>query len=322
MAAFSTRTSLAAGLALYALGAFLLAVFLGVAPDRTAAIRDGRAALCEALAIHCSVLVDRNDFKQLEVTLHQIVSRNDEIRSAGIRLADGNLLVEVGDHASQWPNGAGAFSTDRHVHVAIRRGPHEWGWLELQFRPLARVGVWRMTVHPLLPPAVFIGVVSFLGFRSLLGTLQHLEPENVDMRVRAALDMLPEGLLLVDEKNCIVVANATVARWVNQEPEKLKGKRVGELGWSRDYTGTRTNIVPSTKKRDVTPQDKTTIRLQCGGGPERVLWVNCSPVLGKSGSHRGTLISLQEVTRLVRTLPPARAPNALDGKAEAPMWCI
>lgn len=325
MPSFSTRTSLALGLALYVLAAFFLATFFGIMPDRTQAVREGRGALCESLAIHCSVLIDRSEFKQLESTLAQIVERNDDVVSAGLRLADGKHLIEIGDHAASWPEMVGTYSTDTHVHVSIERDQRQWGWLELQFRPLAAAGDWAIPAHPLLPPLVFIGVVCFLGFRSLLGTVGHLERSSTELRIRAAFDMLPEGLLLVDDDGKIVVANATITRWVGRDAEELKGKPVADLGWTRDYTGTLNKIMPLTAEQQARPQDKSTIRLKNSQGVERILWVNCSPVLGKGGVHRGTLISLQEVTRLMRTMPPTQTRTTYKRRgAESgdPMWSI
>ena len=55
----------------------LVAIYLGLVPDRLGAIREGRAALAEAIAANSSAFISQADIRRLEATLRLVVDRND-----------------------------------------------------------------------------------------------------------------------------------------------------------------------------------------------------------------------------------------------------
>ena len=68
-------------------------------------------------------------------------------------------------------------------------------------------------------------MACFLAFALILRTvLKHLDPSKaVPKRVREALDNLAEGLLILDTKDQILLANTAFASVAGIEPEKLTG---------------------------------------------------------------------------------------------------
>ena len=168
----SGKSRLAFGLTLYVLFVFALALRLGILPDGPTAVREGRASLCEAVAVNAAILLGQNDLIQLEHIMAEIVRHDDHLESAGVRRADGELLVEAGEHQAAWREVSGVHSTDTQVQVPLGSEDQTWGSLEVRFRPSTRPGTWRSNVPPLMPLFVFVGVACFVGFRSFLGTLR------------------------------------------------------------------------------------------------------------------------------------------------------
>jgi hypothetical protein len=110
---------------------------VGLLPDRAADL-NGRKALCESLAVACSLAAQRDDRALIENVIRAVVGRNPEIISAAVRRTDGDLLVAVGDHRNHWGEAAGKRSTPTHMHVPIALGDKPWGSIEVRFRPFTR----------------------------------------------------------------------------------------------------------------------------------------------------------------------------------------
>ena len=85
MKIISATTRVTFGLICLAVSVWLVAFALGMFPDRHGAVVDGRMALSENVALHCSLLASRNDWQTMETSLNGLVQRNDDIQSAAIR---------------------------------------------------------------------------------------------------------------------------------------------------------------------------------------------------------------------------------------------
>ena len=76
----------------------MTASLFGLMPDRIAAVRDGRAALAEAIAANSSILITQKDVGRLEGILGLVVDRNEDLLSAALRTEAGQRIVTLGDH--------------------------------------------------------------------------------------------------------------------------------------------------------------------------------------------------------------------------------
>ena len=52
-----------------------------------------------------------------------------------------------------------------------------------------------------------------------------------DARLQSALDTLTEGLLVIDRRQNIVLANEAFARLLGSTPDKLLGQQASKLAW-------------------------------------------------------------------------------------------
>ena len=134
--AMSTRFRIVIGLASLLMSVMLGAMALEIVPDRRSAVLDGRNQLSEAIAVNSSVLVNRGDIRRIQAILTVLVSRHDEILSAGIRKVDGELIVDVADHAAEWQEQITDYSTDSQVFVPLQNAEGKWGSLEIRFTPI------------------------------------------------------------------------------------------------------------------------------------------------------------------------------------------
>ena len=279
-------------------------MMLGMVPERGSAILAGRADLCETIAICSSDYISRGEVRRLEQLLRSVVERNDELLSTGVRRTSGQLVADINDHAAAWDTSAGQESTDTHVHVPVRSGHERWGSVELRFQPIAKSGVGGWFANPWVQLTIFVAAATYvLFFFYLQKMLAHLDPsQTVPKRVRAALDSLAEGLIVVDNQQRIVLANQSFAQWVGRPPEKLVGSPANKLKWVINEQGDKPATYPwDDAIRLEVAQAGVMVGLQQKNQPLRNLIANASPVLGHDGKYRGVLVSFDDVTQLEDT---------------------
>ena len=297
----SARTRIVFGLFLLLVGVLLLAITLGIVPNERRAEMAGRGKLCEAIAVQCSISVARGEVDRLSATLKPMLSRDEDILSAGVRREDGTLVSQYGDHAANWTNVNENAPLDSNIFVPIYSGDSRWGSLEMRFRPLSATGIRGWFMNPQIRLVGFVSFVCLIIYSFYLRRmLQHLDPSKaVPPRVRSALDTLAEGLIVLDNEHRIVLANQAFAEIVGKSPDQLMGIAVSHLRWESAQGDT---LAQSTPWVEVTqtgePSRGVMMRLRDEKSNLRSFSVNCSPVMGGEGKTRGVLVSLDDVTRL------------------------
>ena len=212
----------------------ILAMYLNIIPDRIGAVRDGRISLAESIAVHCTALVMGGQTPRLENDLNLLAERNPDLLSFALRRLDGRMLVTAGDHDNHWQPLEGEYSTENQILVPISDGEKRWGQLELRFTPMREEGLMGVLQTPAVKIGLFIGLACFLAFYFYLGrVLRQLDPSQaIPGRVRAALDTMAEGLLVLDRKEQVVLANKAFATLIDKSPDSLLGHRAGEFPWT------------------------------------------------------------------------------------------
>ena len=311
MPKLNAKTHIAVGLAFLVVTLLLAAVSLQLVPDRIAAIRESRATLAETIAINSSAFIIKNDFKVLKLILGLVVKRNDDIVSAAVRHDSGKAIVTIGEH--QWDDAGGEHSTDTHLKVPIFSGKKKWGQMELRFTPLTAQGWLSVVDHPLTKLVAFMALTSFILFWLYLRRmLKHLDPSQaVPPHVRAALDTLAEGLMVLDLKENIVLANQAFASIVGRTTDDLATGHASEFEWlgpegepldPADYPWTKALTEGTTQRDDIIHLHDSESRL-------RIFKVNSSPVLGSGDKPGGALVSLDDVSELEEARESAEAAN-------------
>ena len=185
----------------------LIAQVLGFLPDRSSLELEAREKFCESLAVQLSWAASRNDIRSVQNTLSSVVARNDELLSAAIRSSQNTIKASEGDHSKYWvPNESGKSTLEG-----------ETGWALLTRSSYSAV--------------FFIIVVGFgFYFLFLRRALKELDPSAViPERVKAAFDVLAEGLLIVDNDGSIVLANRAFSELTGLDADSLTGRDASRL---------------------------------------------------------------------------------------------
>ncbi|MCA9198832.1 MAG: response regulator [Planctomycetales bacterium] len=294
----SPKSRIAVGLVSLTLSLALVAVVLGMYPNQRQLVLDGRLRQSEALALSASVLKNSGREDDLLLLLESVVRRDPQVLSAALRLADGELAAAMGDHEDHWETQAvvGANTETQFVLPIIESGEH-WGVVELRYAPAQPNNWFSRTVVRFF---VFMALGGFLFYSIFLGkVLQQLDPSNaVPKRVRSALDTLTEGLLVLDSKGRIILANQSFAKLIGKDANRLVGLRASSFPWvTNEEDGFE---FPWQKALDSKqPQANSMLRMRSGESDTlQTFVVNSSPVLGTDGEYRGVLVSFDDVTQL------------------------
>lgn len=298
----STKFRLSLGLASILASLLMTAAFLGVIPDRNSAILEGRAALAETIAANSSIFITRSDLRRMEANLSLIIERNEEILSAAVVDQDSTIVLEVGDHQNRWQELEGGSHNTSQLSVPIMERHTQWGQIQLRFQPLTPVVWYGFIYNPLLQLLSFIGLFAFIGFYFYLGRmLKHLDPSQaIPDRVRSALNTMAEGLLVLDAKQNIVLANEAFSQIVDRESQELLGKPISLFPWANtdDSPVTDRETPWGIALREGEAQTSEMLRLPVAEGCSKTFMINCSPVLNSNGKAAGVLISFDDVTEL------------------------
>ena len=129
----NARSRIAIGQVFLLVGVLWLAIAMGLVPSERQAVLTGRAKICEEIAVFGSALVERNDIPTLDAALRAVAARNPDILSLGLRKENGTLLIQTGNHASEWANASDA-AVDSRFLVPISVNDKSWGKVEVRFK--------------------------------------------------------------------------------------------------------------------------------------------------------------------------------------------
>jgi len=300
---FNAASRIAFGQIGLLISVLLGASFCGLLPDQQASIRAGRTAIAEALTANSSALITQYDVRRLEADLQLVVERNSDLLSAGLRTAEGLLITNVGSHKDNWQLNESDYSSDNQIKVPIWAGSTQWGHVELRFKPLGREGWLGLLTDPLLMLIAFVSVCCFTGFYFYLGRmLKHLDPSQaIPGRVRSALDTMAEGLVVLDGKEQIALANSAFEKLLGKTSDELLGTNISKLPWS-DAHGELLQAQDRPWQRALQTglaEINQRVRLTLPEQTRLTFMINCSPVLGSGGgTHVGVLVSFDDVSKL------------------------
>lgn len=208
-------------------GATLLAEFLQVLPNARKYVGQGRVALCESLAISGTALLATGNLDGLEQSVNALVARNENL--LGVRLIEtsGKVRFETDDHAAYWSDDKAR--VEHNMIAPIFRGGDRWGDLQVAFQEhdiqlgYARYGI--MGVLALILPLCFVQFSLLLKHM-----LEALNPEGaVPETVREFINTFAGGLVLIDDKQRILIANEHLAEALEKQPSELVGKPIESL---------------------------------------------------------------------------------------------
>jgi len=280
-------------------------------PDARLAELQEKRRRSEAISLCAAVLIDQNQWLELQSILRLVASKDSSIRSIGVRKSTGELTVHTQEHATGWESaqkdqGGGTLITYEvplvfnKSHDGNAEVDSRWGNVELVYRLDGFHQTLELTQYPIINLVIFFVCSSLVTYTYLIGRVMGFfhTTQVVPDRVRQALDTLAEGLLILDDKDRIILANQAFANLAELPPEKLAGKPVAKLSWSQPE-GQKSNVLPWTaaKGKDGPITDHLLV-LHANPQSPKVLSVNATPLSTGDGTHRGCLASFRDVTQL------------------------
>jgi diguanylate cyclase (GGDEF)-like protein/PAS domain S-box-containing protein len=280
----------------------LVGDMLGLMPNVYKASLEARKKFVESLAVQLSYTAEKADYDTISVTMQSIVDRNEDVLSAALRRdSDDKLIAESGNHLRHWVQPDGDSSTPTHAQVPIFQGDRRWGTVEVSFRPIAPKSLLGFMQQPFVRLMLFVAISGFVGYLLLLKrTLRQLDPTQViPGRVQAALDVLAEGVLIVDTNEQIVLANHTFSHIADLQPVDLLGRQISEIDWNHPEASGADAVFPWTLSLE-DGRSHTGVPLTLSPDDEQVLTfnVNCAPITDDRGNKRGVMVTFDDVTEL------------------------
>ena len=217
---------LAIVLAWLSLTGVMAAQWLGVLPDVHSRVLTQRIALCENLAVNCSLFLAAERQDAIEVSLEELRRRGGDVISAAVRRTDGVSIATAGDHDAAWILQPHSVSTENQLRVPMLTGRRHWGELEVAFRPIQPKWFFGIIDRSWAQTLLLVAAINVVLFGVLLGkVLYELDPSRAaPLRVRAAFDALSEGLLVLDNQGRIAMANLSFSRSIALPIEHLVGR--------------------------------------------------------------------------------------------------
>jgi len=276
----------------------------GVIPRQASALSVSRIHLCESLAMESIAAVDRQDFSAIRRMFDAVVKRNEDVLSVGMRSRGGRVLVATRDHGQVWQPDADEGSTLTHARIPLVRAGERWGMIEVRFVEFAPLSSFEhLADNTLLRILLFVAVAGFFAyFFYMKRMLRHLDPTAViPPRVQATLDVMAEGVLLLDQNERIVLANATFANRLERPRESLLGVKASDLGWRVPKTLEPARDLPWQRAlEDSKRHTGTPLSIKVGPDEIQTFMVNGAPVADEKGKTRGTIATFDSITEIDR----------------------
>ena len=292
----ATKTSI--GLVCSMVGILMISHHVGILPDREKIDISHRDELSEAVALTATAMLLHEDLKGLSSVLDGLVGRRADLLSIGVVAADGQLLIDTGGHEQARLNNLQDRSNDRFMEVPLGRPDNpEWGRIELRFTSAIVSGASGRARNHFYAFLLFASTTAFFVFRTFLRhVMNHLEPSRaVPQRVREALDILAEGLMIIGMNGRILLANNALADMTGRAPDEMLGMGADELGFHQDNSSADAPWHHAI--RTGRPQTNISMQLADDTGVQ-ILKVNCSPLLGNEGQYHGVMVTFDDVTQL------------------------
>lgn len=300
MLGFTPAVRLSLGLVVLTISILILAQAIGLAPGAERQQLEVRKRLAETLASQVSVAIMRGDELLLQYLLESSVERNPEILSVAVRRNDGVIVSQTKSHAQNWAKAKPNESTPTHIRFPIMINGAKRAEFELSFEPLLSES------HPIFKLPTFVLLIIFVSLSGFVGywfyikrALKHLDPSAVvPARVRNALNILAEGVLILDRREQIVLANNTLIDHLQRTEQSLMGKKASSLGWFLD---------PKQEVQDYpwlkaigsgVKQTGVRVLLPDVNNKETIFLVNAVPIMDAKGTSQGTIAVFEDITEL------------------------
>ena len=273
-------------------GAILFADWLGLVPNARQQLMRGRVSLCESLAISGTAMVASGDSQGFESTVKALVRRNESLQSVRLVDSNGKQRFATDGHDEHWSDAPKDLASN--ITVPIFRFGQPWGDLQIAFQETdaelawARYGIWGLLAFAI--PICFLQFSFFLKRMVAALNPEGAVPENV----RSFMDCFAEGLVLIDEKERILIANKRLCEALGKSPDELFGKSIGSLGFEIGDDKTEWPWDEAMRREQLVSERILRLRRQTDAGEvASTFTVTCNPFPGQ-----GLMATLDDITEI------------------------
>jgi diguanylate cyclase (GGDEF)-like protein len=297
---FSPTVRMTFGVVCVTVSLILAADMFGLIPSNERLVTQQRQRFVETLSMQLSLIAEKSTTAAVKELLLGASNRNNEVVSAALIRKDGVSIAEYGDHKKTWLSKFDLNSSTQ-MKLPVFRGKSAFATLEVSFVAVPGPGFFGIPISVIGALVVFvIGVGSFIYWYLIRRSLVYLDPNAVvPDRVRAALDVLANGVLVLDDEEHIVLANRVFSEKVNKPLTALIGTLPSALPWRQapEHGG----IFPWTEAlNNGVARTSVTLQLETENNNRRTFVVNCSPIYGddKKSKPRGVMVGFDDITEL------------------------
>jgi sensor histidine kinase regulating citrate/malate metabolism len=282
-------------------------------PNHDRQVFEYRRDLAESLAIQYSALAEREQIETVKFAMEMLAKRIPDILSLTLLQTSGTVVAQVGDHAREVVQLSGDESTLDFLQVPIYSGDQRWGMLQVAFRHTNVSALEGFVTDPWVRFLAFVTVAGFVGnLLFMKRSLRQLDPSGiVPTRVKSALDALTQGVVMIDTRDCIVLANDAFCQAVGKPVTSLIGCDLSTLSWRSTASSATVLAHPWTEAiMDKQPQANRSLLLELPEGGSRKFIINTVPIMDDASMVRGALVSFHDVTEIDRANSQLKEANS------------
>ena len=119
--------------------------------------------------------------------------------------------------------------------------------------------------------------------------------------MRATIDTLAEGVVILDKDQKIAMANEAFARITGKTAAELQGRSVSEFSWQQSQKDQSMDSFPWAQAVEGVSQTGVLLGLRTDATPRtRTFSVNSAPIFGDDGISRGVMATFDDLTAIER----------------------
>ena len=282
-------------------------LFFGFLDNKEQEVQILRKRVSENIAANVADALQSGSDESLRATLKTAQAVNKDVGSVGVRSADGKLLFSAGEHLAQWKIKAAEQGDLLQAEVPLMHKAGKWGSVEIRFKPTTPGPFAWIDQHPTLSFIAFMMIGgAFSIFMYLKRALQSLDPSAViPERVRMAFDAMTEGVVVIEPRGRIVLANSIFREFDPSRSNLLTGAILSSVDWLKRALpeGAENHPWNITMAQNIATKGITLnlseLRKKNPSLPERLV-INCAPILDGKKQPRGCMVTFDDETQLFK----------------------
>ncbi|MCP5003691.1 MAG: sensor domain-containing diguanylate cyclase [Planctomycetes bacterium] len=301
MIKISPTVRISLGLVFISLSALIFGNFTKLIPNRSSVVMEKRKYAAEALAVQFTMSSQKKDIVAIRKSLEITKKMYPEVLSLGLRGDNGYIIAQTRDHKTYWVTPKGEESTATHWQIPIFQGKRRHSTLEISFTPDGNFMVFGYNLSPFIILIASFACITFIGFFIFMRRIiRNLDPTLVmPSRVKYVFDTLTEGVLLIDMKERIVLANQALADKLGGTINSLMGSKASDLDWRNSESNKTTEELPWLKAlREGENVSSVQLKFATKSQGFCTFSINVALILENSGKSRGALVTFTDLTEL------------------------